>query len=206
MRLRFGWLILVFFLFVVNCGGKKMEKVEGLKIFILPVGEIPAEIINGLVKPIEERFGYPVKILEKIPEQEASYNPQRKQYFASTILKDLEKNLPKESLHLLGIIDRDLYATGYNFIFGQAGGKVCLVSIYRFKPCSWGLLKKEEENLLLSRVTKTAIHELGHTFGLEHCKDNQCVMYFSNWLGDTDTKSDNFCPKHQEEIKKILGL
>jgi archaemetzincin len=46
---------------------------------------------------------------------------------------------------------------------------------------------------LKSRLVKEAVHELGHTFGLVHCPNACCVMYFSNSLGDTDRKGPGFC-------------
>ncbi len=45
----------------------------------------------------------------------------------------------------------------------------------------------------LERVVKEAIHELGHTYGLGHCRDARCIMYFSNSLLDTDRKGAAFC-------------
>lgn len=42
---------------------------------------------------------------------------------------------------------------------------------------------------------KEAVHELGHTFGLVHCIDPKCVMFFSNSLADTDNKNTKFCKK-----------
>jgi len=44
------------------------------------------------------------------------------------------------------------------------------------------------------RAVKEAVHELGHTFGLDHCSDPRCVMHFSNMLADTDRKGREFCP------------
>jgi len=45
-----------------------------------------------------------------------------------------------------------------------------------------------------ARAVKEAVHELGHTFGLDHCSDPRCVMHFSNMLADTDRKGREFCP------------
>jgi archaemetzincin len=45
---------------------------------------------------------------------------------------------------------------------------------------------------------------LGHTYGLQHCSDPKCVMYFSNTLGETDRKRDKFCPQHQAELSRAL--
>jgi archaemetzincin len=58
-------------------------------------------------------------------------------------------------------------------------------------PAFYGL--PEAPELFFQRVTKETLHELGHVFGLEHCK-NSCVMRFSNSLNDTDRKPESFCP------------
>ena len=49
-----------------------------------------------------------------------------------------------------------------------------------------------------------AIHELGHTYGLGHCADPRCVMWFSNTLSETDRKGTEFCLAHQAELAKHL--
>jgi archaemetzincin len=36
---------------------------------------------------------------------------------------------------------------------------------------------------------------LGHTYGLVHCRNPHCVMFFSNSLIDTDVKGPDFCQK-----------
>lgn len=46
-----------------------------------------------------------------------------------------------------------------------------------------------------ARLIKEAVHELGHTLGLEHCADPCCVMHFSNRLADTDLKGDAYCTR-----------
>jgi archaemetzincin len=50
------------------------------------------------------------------------------------------------------------------------------------------------EAVLRDRLLKEAIHELGHTFGLRHCRDWQCVMSSSHGVERLDVKSAQFCP------------
>jgi archaemetzincin len=44
------------------------------------------------------------------------------------------------------------------------------------------------------------VHELGHTYGLRHCRDPRCVMHFSNSLHDTDVKGAGFCPRCRAQM------
>ena len=72
-------------------------------------------------------------------------------------------------------------------MFGIASpGGACLVSTAR-------LLAGADEVLFRARLLKEAVHELGHTLGLEHCADPGCVMHFSNRLADTERKGDVYC-------------
>ncbi len=49
-----------------------------------------------------------------------------------------------------------------------------------------------------------AIHELGHTFNLKHCKNN-CVMRLSDHLADTDEKPPEYCEKCVKELNNIFN-
>ena len=45
------------------------------------------------------------------------------------------------------------------------------------------------------------MHELGHTFGLGHCAEPSCVMWFSNTLRETDRKGAAYCPRCEETLR-----
>ncbi|MBV9667768.1 MAG: hypothetical protein JO327_06520, partial [Nitrososphaeraceae archaeon] len=38
---------------------------------------------------------------------------------------------------------------------------------------------KADEYLFYQRIVKEAVHELGHAFGMNHCRNTSCVMHFS---------------------------
>ncbi len=112
-----------------------------------------------------------------------------KQYSAEAVLDSLSPS----ALRTLALVDQDLYVPGLNFIFGlaQPERRRAIVALPRLREEFYGRLKNEE--LFHARMVKEALHELGHTFGLEHCSNSHCVMYFSNTLADTDRKSAHFC-------------
>ena len=167
---------------------------ENKTIYLIPIGEVEKGLLDYLSGQIEKIIPYSVKMGESISKPDYAYNRERDQYKSDLILRNLQKlNLPGDKI--LGIVDLDLYTSGLNFIFGQAvvGGKVALIALPRLRQEFYGLT--EDKRLYYTRVLKEAIHELGHTFGLTHCKDIRCVMHFSNSLANTDYKREKFCKK-----------
>jgi len=102
---------------------------------------------------------------------------------------------------VLGVTAADLYVPHLNFVFGEAycPGKVAVISINRLRPEFYN--EPPDIRLLLSRMSKEAVHELGHTFGLNHCSNSKCVMYFSNSIVDTDAKGSVFCDRCLQNLR-----
>jgi archaemetzincin len=78
-------------------------------------------------------------------------------------------------------------------VFGEAqlDGNCAAVSLARLREEAYGMPPRED--LLRERLLKQAVHELGHTFGLRHCADWQCVMTSSHAVERVDVKSAEFC-------------
>jgi len=171
----------------------------------LPIGETNQHILlSNLGQKLCQTFPSvgSVAILNGIPMPKEAYNSVRKQYNSIVILNELHKYGGVTSAEkILGVTNLDLYVPQLNFVFGQAEcpGKIALISLYRLRPEFYGLKKNEE--LFLERVLKEAVHELGHTFGVRHCADKRCVMYFSNSILDTDNKFPFFCANCLRKLK-----
>ena len=166
---------------------------EERKIYLIPVGDVEKEILDYLAAKIPCVFPYHVQIKEALSKPHYAYNKRRNQYCADLILKKLkQENLEKEN-KILGIIDLDAYTPSLNFVFGEASldGKVALIALPRLSQKFYRLLENNE--LYYERAVKEAVHELGHTFGMNHCKNPRCVMHFSNSLSDTNFKKKEFC-------------
>lgn len=176
------------------------------KIFLVSIGEVQKTILNEISIDLQEVFRtVPVSILSHnvlLPEN--SFNSYRQQYNSSIILNYMQRlfSFPIQS-KILGITNVDLYVPELNFVFGEAllGGNVALISLFRLFPEFYGL--STNHKLLVLRAIKEAVHELGHSFGLGHCKDKKCVMHFSNSILDTDLKEKYFCAQCKQKLFSI---
>ncbi len=166
---------------------------EGRYIYLAGFG-VEKRLILATAKNIKEVFGFEVRLSYITLPPRLGFNPYRRQYHASTILEFLSKVYYPDMLKFIALLSFDLYEEGLNFVFGlaQLGGKYAVVNTHR--------LHSQEERLFFERVFREVNHELGHTFGLTHCKNRGCVMSFSNSLQDVDAKSRFFC----ENCSKIL--
>ena len=99
---------------------------------------------------------------------------------------------PRDEI-LVGVTDVDLYIPILSFVFGEAqlGGHIAVVSYHRLQQQFYGLPR--DDSLLRERLVKEAIHEAGHTRGLTHCDDYDCVMASSHAVEWLDLKGAGFC-------------
>jgi len=131
-----------------------------------------------------------------------AYNPARKQYYSTFILNEIyDKTRHMDTDGVLGVTEVDLYAPHLNFVFGEAQcpGKAAVISLHRLKPEFYGL--SSDHKLFEERGVKEAAHELGHVFGLNHCRNPVCVMFFSNSIHDTDFKQAKFCNNCSQKLR-----
>lgn len=157
---------------------------------IVPIGGIDKTLLENLTTVLSKRFNLTFKLECPLEIPEDAFNSERGQYYSPRILERLHCYKGKK---VLGVIDKDLYVQGLNFVFGQANlqGGYALISITRLRQEFYGLTK--DDKIFFDRTLKEAVHELGHTYGLNHCSNPKCVMFFSNSLSDTDRKSESFC-------------
>ncbi len=175
------------------------------RIVIQPYDKEHSSIKPVLTERLESIFFLPVLWKKAKPIPAAAFNPERQQFLGSFFLRDLLKEKQHGDI-VLGIVPYDLYEPDLNFVFGVASSftKTAVISTYRLHNSFYGL--PEDFSLFVDRTTKEAVHEIGHTLGLGHCPNPECVMHFSNSIQDTDRKSYYFCPVCYEKVKKAIGI
>lgn len=161
---------------------------------VMPIGDVAQDVLKHTLLIIDEKFNIPARLGATLTMPTFAFNPTRSQFNASIILEEIRKVKEPRALKALGITEQDIFAKGLNYVFGQAvlGGCCCVISLSRLRL---GTDVPGGRRLLIERIEKEVVHELGHTFGLRHCSNPRCVMYFSSNLLDTDKKQAVFCPE-----------
>jgi len=170
-----------------------------MKIGVLRIGSVDSTVIERVQENLKMIFPKTTCALldEALPIPKESYDEKRQQHRSDIILTAIRAQTAKQKTldRILGVIDTDIFVSPLSYVFGQAEypGKAALISLHRLRQEFYN--KKPDTDLFTKRATKEAVHELGHTFGLQHCSNPFCVMYFSNSIFDTDRKQSLFCNK-----------
>lgn len=164
------------------------------KLYIVSLGDTPDNAEERARSAVRSCFKLNCEILSPEPRPEFALDVSRDQYNSLEILDWLESRFPRPDQWVLGITNVDLAIPVLTFVFGEArlGGRSAVISAFRLREEFHG--RPADTMVLLSRVEKEAIHEVGHMLGLTHCLDRNCVMYPSNSLAQTDVKSTRLCP------------
>jgi archaemetzincin len=179
-----------------------MKKTKRRYLYILLIGKAAQSIgLKELEEHIQKDFGLPTKTLQSTINPEDFYDPARKQYHSTKILKAMLDELPSDALKMIGVIASDLFIPILTFVFGEAqlDGKVGIVSLARLQQEFYGL--PPNQALLKRRLIKEMKHELGHTFGIVHCSRRECVMSVANNIADVDSKGASFCEGCRELLR-----
>lgn len=175
-------------------------------IIISPIGDLEPEIIKLISQAVLDTFGYGIEIIPLLPDVDFALDPDRNQYYSTSILEKLAAAAAHDkAVKVLAITGVDLFIPILTHVYGEAqiGGKTCIISTCRLKED----LGSDVLASFNQRIVKEAIHELGHTFNLRHCPDQTCCMHYCRSIKDVDRKSEQFCRYCKillgDEIKRL---
>ena len=142
------------------------KSVFNKKIILLPLGKINNATIKNIYDSLQQIFP-DVMLMKKELMPSIAYTAPRNRYRADTLIHWMNRRA-KENEVFLGITSFDISSTKKDTPdFGIMGlgfrpGNACVASDFRVK--------------VKSNFFKIAIHELGHTAGLNHCLEKTCFM------------------------------
>ena len=160
---------------------------------LMALGPIDPEILRRLRSAITKILALPVKVLRPKPLPPQAYHIVRDQYHSTQLLEYLLAEDNSDAFRIVGVTAVDLYIPIFTFVFGEAqlDGKAAIISLFRPRGDADGVIPSR--SVYLRRLIKLSLHELGHTLGLGHCRQDGCLMVFSANLEKLDQKNLAFC-------------
>ena len=165
-------------------------------IALQPLGKVASAELDSVRRIVVA--SYPNAKVSVLPKRElpaSAWYPSRSRWRAEKLVAALEVWKPAGFDRIAGLTEQDISTTkGSNvdwgiFGYGQIGGPACMISGFR-------LAKGTNLAGRARRLAWTVAHELGHTFGLEHCPVPGCLMEDAAGKAATlDRSSGHFCPR-----------
>jgi archaemetzincin len=173
-------------------------------ITLISFGYFEEDFLKNIAESVKHEFLFSVNLKEGHIDLSEFYDPVRRQYNGTKLLKEVEMTYSSDSYKTIGLFSVDLFIPILTYIFGQAflNGKSGIASLFRLSNERYGM--NTDDKFILDRFRKEVIHEIGHTFGLIHCHIPTCVMRSSTYVEDIDQKGAGLCLKCRNEISSIL--
>ena len=172
-------------------------------IHVLNGSNVDRRALKSIVDRLQSVFRRPVELHDFHPDLQKVFDPSRGQYHSSGVLKQMLDDLsahgdPKDKL--LSVVDVDLFIPVLTFVYGEAqlDGRCAVVSTFRLRNELYGL--PVNEGLFRERIEKECVHEVGHEFGLVHCRGSACVMRSSTYVEEIDLKPSVLCHECAERF------
>lgn len=164
-------------------------------LYLVAIGSVPEQAMDWIESAASEWYPLPIRPLPALSIPEGAYDPKRQQYQSVEIMKAVAQAAPRDAHRVLGVTNVDLAIPMLSFLFGQAqlDGRVAVVSLCRLHQEFYGL--PADNRVLRERAVKEVLHELGHTFGLVHCREPKCVMSLATHIGLVDSKEQKYCER-----------
>jgi archaemetzincin len=163
------------------------------EVLVLWIGEKEpaADLMEGVRARLAAEYGADVAARVSPERPTDTLDARRGQHASSRVLVWLSERRPARG-RVLGLTDVDLFIPILTFVFGEAqlGGRTAVVSTARLGDAPF---VPGESARIARRLEKEAVHELGHTFGLLHCRDGSCAMARSPSLRHVDAKLPALC-------------
>jgi archaemetzincin len=196
------------------------------RIALLPLGRFPFDVVpdgrfvatvrapepSAIAGLLAAYFATPVDVLPALPFPAAlvprRVRAGRGQYDARALLGVVARRLPADAYAMLALVTVDLFVFAdqdYAFGWSTLQQRLGAVGFSRLDPSVHGGAAPPEATLL-RRGLHVAVHEVGHTFGLDHCQALRCAMNGVADVDELDATPLHLCPLCLRKLHLVTGL
>jgi archaemetzincin len=165
-------------------------------VVISPLGRaLEGAAVDVVAVALREIYGFEARVEPLRPLPKVAWYAPRRRFRAEKLLDHLEATGPDDAFRILGITGEDISTTRGDVrdwgIMGLAtlDGRVSVMSMFRCVRGAASPLQARE------RFGKVAVHEIGHTLGLEHCPTLGCLMEDARGTNTTTDREHLLCPQ-----------
>lgn len=167
-------------------------------IIIQPYNDFPAVSVKDIEARLKTIYSGRIVINSPVELPPKAYYHKRNRYRADSLIRILNRTVKEDEL-IIGLTNKDISHTkggkdpipDYGIMgLGFCPGRSCVASTFRLK----GVNRTE-------KLVKLAIHELGHTQGLNHCKVSTCLMRAAEGR-DHFNELKAFCPQCKSKLEE----
>ncbi len=167
------------------------------------------DLVDAVEQALRDELQVEVRRLDPIPLPKEAYYAPRRRYRADTLLDHLLTLIPEEprTTRVLGLTASDISTTKGDikdwgiFGLGLVPGQAAVISSHRLKRSA------KSRKHLRRRISITAVHEIGHTFGLHHCTESRCPMQDAEGsIRNTDTSTGHLGPECRAALEEGFPL
>lgn len=169
----------------------RLENVEESTVVLVPVGNVPDEILEAIGTRVRAELNLPVLISSNSVPLPSHTRVQGlltgRQWDADALIKAMLTNFhpfPKAPIKYVLITPVDIYGEDVNYVFSTSFEWGALVSLARFGE------PKGDGTLMRQRAAKQTLCALIKSFNVPMSPDRQCVTSYARSLEEFDAKGD----------------
>ncbi len=172
-------------------------------IVLVVLDGFPDDLLDAVEDTLRRELGVDVRRHGVEPLPRSAYYAPRRRYRADRLLEHLltfTDGQPPET-RFLGLTRKDISTTKGKhhdwgiFGLGYTPGRAAVVSSYRLRRGA------RDRKQIRFRVANTALHEVGHMFGLPHCSEARCPMRDAHGsIASTDDSRGQLGPRCQARL------
>jgi archaemetzincin len=164
---------------------------------LLPLGKVRPEYLERIAHELRTRMRVRIRVEPPRDLPADAFHAPRRRWRAEKLLDFIDAHPPPGAWKVVAVTEAEISTTKGDIPdwgiagLGQVDGLACVVSAHIYKKHS------KTQAVLLRRLGDLAVHEFGHTLGLDHCEAPGCVMADAKGkaLSSADRSSGHFCPR-----------